>query len=169
MQLQIESDESGNLVAKQSGGTWARLLIGVPVLAVGLVALLGAIGQELIAVLALLLFAVCFLPLGWWILFGRCWIAIEPNAGEIVEITDWKIGRKSKRTPLKSFHAVRVALEPLTNNRRSVVRVQKIRLLSRGSSIEIGWLDKENRQQAIELGQRVAGATGLPFKEGKAE
>jgi hypothetical protein len=57
----------------------------------------------------------------------------------------------------------------LTNNRPSATRVQKIRLLSRGSSIELGWLDKENRQQAIELAQRVAGATGLPLKEGKEE
>lgn len=180
MKFQLQEDRFGNLIARQTDIPVLRYFIGVPLLLWGGLMLygvfssfiiqmqdkgVGGIGEALLGSLVLLLFTGLVLPLGWWLTLASHWKVLEAGTRDIVEVNDWKIGHKEKRTAVDVFRAVRVAMEPLNSsptagNRSSVTYCQQIRLLAkdpgRQPSIEIGSLEKNQREQAIAFGQQVA-------------
>jgi hypothetical protein len=180
MKFQLEQDHLGNLVARQHAGKILRYVIGVPLLLWGALMLygtfssfiiqmqdkgMGGLPEALLGSFVLLIFTALVLPLGWWLVFSRHRKVIEEGTREIVEISDWIVGRKEKRTPAKAFRAVRVGLEPLDSSSSGgdhshVTYCQQIRLLARAPesqpSIEIGSHDEKAREQAIRDAQRVA-------------
>jgi hypothetical protein len=180
MKFQLEQDHRGSLVARQHAGRVLRYVIGVPLLLWGAFMLYGVFSsfiiqlqekgasgwpEALLGSFMMLLFTVFLLPLGWWLVFSSHRKVIEEGTREIVEISDWMVGRKEKRTPADAFRAVRVALEPLDSSssggdRSHVTYCQQIRLIANTPdsqpSIEIGSLDEKDREQAIRHAQRVA-------------
>lgn len=188
MNTELKRDLQGNLTIQKSGLTLLRWLLGAPLLLWGAFMLYGVISsfiitlqeqggggllQALTGSLVLLLFTALILPLGWWIFFGRHWIRIDAGTRDIVQISDWRIGRKEKRTPVNAFRAVRMAMEPLNSsstasNRGTVSYCQQIRLLAvdpdRQPSIEISALKENERSPAIELAQQVASELKLPLE-----
>jgi hypothetical protein len=134
---------------------------------------LAGLPQAIAGSLVIALFTALVLPLGWWLVFSRHWIMIDAATRDIVEVSDWRIGRRHKRTPAKSFRAVRVAEEALdTSSTKSTrtrqVIAQTVRLLARDParqpSIEIGVLEQAERERAIEIGRQVAGELNLPIE-----
>lgn len=193
MKFQLEQDHLGNLVARQHAGRILRYVIGVPLLLWGALMLYGVFSsfiiqmqdkgmsglpEALLGSLVLLIFTAFVLPLGWWLVLSTHWKVIEDGTRDIIEISDWKLGRKEKRTPADAFRAVRVATEPLDasstgSNRGHVTYCQQIRLLAKAPdsqpSIEIGSLDEHDREKAIQDGQRVAEALKLPLEVAPAD
>lgn len=199
MQLSLEPDPLGHLIVRQRKIPLLRYVIGIPLLLWGALMLYGVfssfiitlqiqgaggIGQAVAASFLLLVFAAMLLPLGWWLVFSKHWIMLEAGPQDIVEVSDWKLGRKEKRTPASAFKTVRVALEPLdsapnagsTSNRRSsrkIVYGQAIRLLAhqpkKQPSLEIGWLEEGDREAAIAMGQQVADFLKLPLEVADSE
>lgn len=117
------------------------------------------------------LFALLLLPLGWWLSFGRRFLVIDPQGPTIVEVFDWRLGRRETRRAASLFRAVRVAAEPLNDEPSDAgpaVYCQQIRLLAREPgvqpSLEIGALEVEARHEAVAAGGRIAGALGLPLE-----
>ncbi len=193
MKFQLTQDHLGNLVARQHAGKILRYIIGVPLLLWGALMLygvfssfaiqmqekgVGGLGEALLGSLVLLIFSGLLLPLGWWLVLSSHCTMIEDGSRDILEISDWKIGRKEKRTPADAFRAVRVAMEPLDSsptrsNRQNVTYCQQIRLLAKQPdkqpSIEIGALGENERDQAIQDAQRVAEALKLPLEVAPAD
>ena len=188
MRFTLEDDRFGNLVMRQHAGRVLRLVIGVPLLLWGALMLYGVFSSFIIQVqekgaaglpeavlgsLIMLIFTALVLPLGWWLVLSHHWKFIEDGTRDIVEVSDWKLGRKTKRTPAAVFRAVRVAMEPLNSSstashQKHVTFCQQIRLLAKQPdkqpSIEIGSLEAEERGQAIQHAQRVADALQLPLE-----
>lgn len=180
MKFQLSEDRFGNLIARQTAIPVLRYLIGVPLLLWGALMLygvfssfiiqmqdkgIGGIGEALIGSLVMLIFTALILPLGWWLTLAAHWKVLEAGTRDIVEVNDWKLGRKEKRTPADAFRAVRMAMEPLNSSstashRTKVIYCQQIRLLAKApdkqTSIEIGSLEENEREQAIAFGQQVA-------------
>jgi hypothetical protein len=180
MKFQLDQDHLGNLVARQDAGRIVRYVIGVPLMLWGALTLYGAFSSFIIQIqekgvsglpeallgsFMMLLFTVFLLPLGWWLVFSSHRKVIEEGTREIVEISDWIVGRKEKRTPADVFRAVRVALEPLDSSpsggdHSHVTFCQQIRLIAKTPdsqpSIEIGSLEEKDGDQAIRHAQRVA-------------
>ncbi len=193
MKLSLELDHLGNLVARQHAGSVLRYVIGVPLMLFGALMLYGAFynlispiwegGFEALPgaiISAFLLLTLCAftLPLGWWLSLGSHWKVIEDGTRDITEISDWRIWRREKRTPADAFRAVRVAMEPLNSSstashRTRVTYCQQIRLLAKSpqkqTSIEIGSLEENDREKAIEQAQRVADALKLPLEVAPAD
>lgn len=183
--LRLERDH-GRLAVHNRMVPVARLLFGLPLVAGGALftwAVVNAViegvraggidGALTAAAQAWLsaLFAAMLLPLGWWLSFGRRYLVIEPQGPTIVEVFDWRVGRKETRLAASLFRAVRVAAEPLNDDSRSSndsappVYCQQIRLLAREPgvqpSFEIGVLDLEARNDAIAAASQIASALGL--------
>ena len=180
MKFQLEQDHLGNLIARQHAGRVLRYAIGVPLLLWGALMLyavfssfiiqmqdkgLSGLPEALLGSLVLLILTILLLPLGWWLVFSSHRKVLEEGTREIVEINDWMVGRKEKRTPADAFRSVRVALEPLDSSSSGgdhshVTYCQQIRLLAKDPnaqpSIEIGSLGKDERDQAIGHAQHVA-------------
>ena len=193
MKFQLSEDRSGNLVARQTGIPVLRYVIGVPLLLWGGLMLYGVFSTFIIQIqenglaglpvalvgsMVMLLFTALILPLGWWLTLASHWKVLEAGTRDIVEINDWKLGRKEKRTPADAFRAVRVAMEPLnssstTSNRSRVTYCQQIRLLANKPdeqpSIEIGSLEENQREQAISFGQQVADFLHLKLEVAPAD
>ena len=193
MRFQLEQDRFGNLVARQHAGRILRYVIGLPLLLWGALMLYGVfssfiiqmqnhgmagLGPALIGSLVMLIFTACVLPLGWWLVLSKHCKVLEDGTRDIVEINDWRIGRKVTRTPASAFRAVRVAMEPLNSSstashRKHVTYCQQIRLLAKAPdmqhSIEIGTLEENEREQAIREAQRVADALQLPLEVAPAD
>lgn len=186
--LRLERDH-GRLAIHNRLVPVARLVFGLPLLAGGALfvsAVVTAIVEGVriggvdAAVAAALqawlsaLFAAMLLPLGWWLSFGRRYLVIDPQGPTIVEVFDYRIGRKETRLAASLFRAVRVAAEPLhdetnsSNDSRSPTWCQQIRLLARHPgvqpSFEIGVLELKARQDAIDAAGQVASALGLPLE-----
>jgi len=186
--LRLERDH-GRLAIHNRLVPVARLVFGLPLLAGGALfvsAVVTAIvegvriGGADAAIAAALqawlsaLFAAMLLPLGWWLSFGRRYLVIDPQGPTIVEVFDYRIGRRETRLAASLFRAVRVAAEPLhegtnsSNDSRSPTWCQQIRLLARQPgaqpSFEIGVLELEARQDAIDAAGQVASALGLPLE-----
>jgi hypothetical protein len=188
MNLHLESDRHGHLVARQTGIGLTRLLIGLPLLASGSLLLYGVISSPIItlsergtaglpeavvACLALLLFAALTFPLGWWLVFSRHWKVLDADAGEIIAISDWRVGRKENRTPLGKFVGLRLAREELLpsssqSSRQRSVSALIIRLMARDAerqpSIEIGSLEEAQQERALELALQISNYLQLPLK-----
>lgn len=193
MKFLLEPDHHGNLIARQHAGRVLRYVIGVPLMLWGALTLYGVfssflmqtqekglagIGEALIGAMIMLIFTALLLPLGWWLVLGSHWKVMEDGTRDIVEVSDWKVGRKEKRTPANAFSAVRVAMEPLNSTSRAshrtrVTYCQQIRLLAKHpdkqQSIEIGSLDEHARDLAIQEGQRVADVLKLPLEVAPAD
>jgi hypothetical protein len=193
MRVHLEQDHLGNLVARQHAGSVLRYVIGVPLLLWGVLLLygvvssfviqmqekgMGGLAEALMASFVLLVFAAMLLPMGWWLVLSKHWKVLEDGTRDIVEVSDWKLGRKEKRTSSSVFRAVRVALEPLNSSstasrRKHVTYCQQIRLLAKAPgkqhSIEIGSLDEHDREHAIQEAQRVAHALKLPLEVAPAD
>lgn len=188
LKLEVARDSGGNLFLQQTMPRIWRWVLGVPLLLAGLVMLYGVFSsfiitlsdqgaaglvQALAGSLIMALFTALVLPLGWWILFSRHWIMIDAGTRDIVQVSDWRLGHKHKRTPAKTFRAMRVAEETLDSSstrshRRREVFAQAIRLLPRDPdrepSIEIGVLEQSERARAIEVATQVAAELGLPLE-----
>ena len=173
MKFSLEHDHLGNLVARQHAGGVLRYAIGAPLMLFGGLTLYGALNNlisplwdggweafpgAVMSALVLMVLCAFTLPLGWWITLGRHWKVIEEGTCDIVQLSDWHLWRHEKRTPVKAFRAVRVAMEPLNSSSRAshrqhVTYCQQIRLLARSpqeqSSLEIGSLEENEREQAI--------------------
>lgn len=185
--LRLERDH-GRLAIHNRMVPVARLVVGLPLLAGGALFLSGVVtaivegvrtGGADAAIAAALqawlsaLFAAMLLPLGWWLSFGRRFLVIDPQGPTIVEVFDWRLGRKETRLAASLFRAVRVAAEPLndesnsSNDSRTPTYCQQIRLLAKQPgvqpSFEIGVLELEARQDAIDAAGQVASALGLPL------
>lgn len=193
MRFQLQQDHLGNLIARQHAGRVLRYVIGVPLLLWGALLLYGVassfviqmqekglsgLGEALLGSLILLIFTAMVLPMGWWLVLSRHWKVLEEGTRDIVEVSDWTVGRKEKRTPVDAFRAVRVALEPLNSSstaghRKHVTFCQQIRLLAKSPdsqpSIEIGTLEENAREEAIREAQRVADALRLPLEVAPAD
>ena len=186
--LRLERDH-GRLAIHNRLVPVARLVFGLPLLAGGALfvsavvtaivegARIGGVDAAIAAALQAwlsALFAAMLLPLGWWLSFGRRYLVIDPQGPTIVEVFDYRIGRKETRLAASLFRAVRVAAEPLhdetnsSNDSRSPTWCQQIRLLARQPgvqpSFEIGVLELESRQDAIDAAGQVASALGLPLE-----
>jgi hypothetical protein len=188
MKFLLEQNTEGNLLARQQGQTLLKYIIGIPLLVWGLLMLYGVfssfiitmqmqglagIGDALLGSFVMLVFTAFVLPLGWWLVLSRSGIKIDVANGDIIQVSDWRIGRKEKRASAKVFRAVRVAQEPLdssstANHQGNVTYCQQIRLLARQpdkqASIEIGSLEVNERAAAIDMGQRVADALKLKLE-----
>ena len=188
LKLEVARDSGGNLFLQQTMPRIWRWVLGVPLLLAGLVMLYGVFSSFIITLsdqgaaglvralagsLIMALFTALVLPLGWWILFSRHWIMIDAGTRDIVQVSDWRLGHKHKRTPAKTFRAMRVAEETLDSSstrshRRREVFAQAIRLLPRDPdrepSIEIGVLEQSERARAIEVATQVAAELGLPLE-----
>ena len=193
MKFQLSEDRSGNLIARQTGIPVLRYLIGVPLLLWGGLMLYGVFSsfiiqmQEkrlaglpvaLVGSMVMLLFTALILPLGWWLTLASHWKVLEAGTRDIVEVNDWKIGRKEKRTPVDVFRAVRVAMEPLNssptaNSRSRVVYCQQIRLLAKNpakqASLELGSLEEHEREQAIASARQLGDFLKLPVEVADAD
>lgn len=193
MRFTLEQDRFGSLVMRQHAGKVLRQVIGVPLLLWGALMLCGVFSsfsiqmqekgmaglpEALLGSLVMLLFTALVLPLGWWLVMSSHWKLIEDGTRDIVEVSDWKLGRKEKRTPAAAFRAVRVAMEPLNSSstashQKHVTFCQQIRLLAKEPdkqpSIEIGSLEENEREQAIQHAQRVAEALQLPLEVAPAD
>ena len=188
IKLEVARDSGGHLFLRQTmSGIW-RWVLGVPLLLWGLVMLYGVFSsfiitlsdegaaglvQALAGSIIMALFTALVLPLGWWIVFSRHWIMIDAGTRDVVQVSDWRLGHKHKRTPAKAFRAVRLAEETLDSSstrshRRREVYAQTIRLLAhdpaRQPSIEIGALERADRERAIEVATQVAGELKLPLE-----
>lgn len=192
MKFELQPDTEGNLIARQKGPAILKYIFGVPLLIWGLLMLYGVfssfiitlqmkgtggIGEALLGSLVMLLFTALVLPMGWWLVFSRSWIVLEAATSDIIQCSDWRLGRKQKRTPASVFRAVRVAMEPLDSSstanheNRTVAYCQQIRLLARDPkkqpSIELGSLEANERPAAIEAGQKIAKVLGLKIEVAK--
>lgn len=186
--LRLERDH-GRLAVHNRIVPVARLLFGLPLVAGGalfawavahaIVDSLRTGGLEAALIAALqawlsALFAAMLLPLGWWLSFGRRFLVIDPQGPTIVEVFDWRLGRKETRLAASLFRAVRVAVEPLndesnsSNDSRTPTYCQQIRLLAKQPgvqpSFEIGVLELEARHDAIAAAGQIASALGLPLE-----
>lgn len=186
--LRLERDH-GRLAIHNRLVPVARLVFGLPLLAGGALFVsavvtaivegvrIGGVDAAIAAALQAwlsALFAAMLLPLGWWLSFGRRYLVIDPQGPTIVEVFDYRISRKETRLAASLFRAVRVAAEPLhdetnsSNDSRSPTWCQQIRLLARQPgvqpSFEIGVLELEARQDAIDAAGQVASALGLPLE-----
>lgn len=186
--LRLERDH-GRLAVHNRMVPVARLVFGLPLVAGGALfawavvtavvegVRTGGIDAALTAALQAwlsALFAVMLLPLGWWLSFGRRYLVIDPQGPTIVEVFDYRLGRKETRLAASLFRAVRVAAEPLNDDSNSSDRsgapvyCQQIRLLARQPgvqpSFEIGVLELDARNDAIAAAGQIAGALGLPLE-----
>jgi hypothetical protein len=193
MTLHLEHDsQRGTLVARQQAPL-LRYVIGVPLLLGGGIMLFGVVSsfiiqmqekgvdgvlEALLGSFLLSIFAALLLPLGWWLTLSRHWVALETGRQEIREVSDWRIGRREKRTSTSAFRAVRVAREPLGSRSSAsssgrVVYGQTIRLLAKKPdeqrSIALGSLDETERERAVALGRQVADFLALPLDVAKAD
>lgn len=188
LSLRLER-ERGQLAIYNQMVPVARLVFGLPMVAGGALfafAVLNAIvtGVRIGGVDAALtaalqawlsaLFAAMLLPLGWWLSFGRRFLVIDPQGPTIVEVFDWRVGRKETRHAASLFRAVRVAAEPLNDDAdkpgdtSAPVYCQQIRLLAKAPgvqpSFEIGVLELDDRQAAIAAAGQIASALGLTLE-----
>lgn len=194
MHLSVERDQHGTVTVRQTAVPVLRVIIGVPLLVGGAVMAYGVVSSVVLQVQAdglaglpvalagaflLLIFAAMLLPLGWWLVASRHWIVLEAGPGDVVEVSDWRFGRQERRTAASAFRAVRVALEPVRSTpggrASSAARAycQQIRLLARDPdsqpSIEIGALERDERDEAIVAAQRVAEVLRLPVEIGERD
>lgn len=186
--LRLERDH-GRLAVHNRMVPVARLVFGLPLVAGGalfawavVTAIVegvrtGGVDAALTAALQAwlsALFAVMLLPLGWWLSFGRRFLVIDPQGPTIIEVFDWRVGRRETRLAASLFRAVRVAAEPLhdetnsSNDSRTPTYCQQIRLLARQPgvqpSFEIGVLELDARNDAIAAAGQIASALGLPLE-----
>lgn len=186
--LRLERDH-GRLAVHNRMVPVARLVFGLPLVAGGALfgwAVVNAViegvrtGGVDAALMAALqawlsaLFAAMLLPLGWWLSFGRRFLVIDPQGPTIVEVFDWRVGRRETRLAASLFRAVRVAAEPLNDESDSskdsgpTIYCQQIRLLARQPgvqpSFEIGVLELDARNDAIAAAHQIASALGLPVE-----
>lgn len=192
MTISLERDH-GHLVIRQQRIPLLRYVIGVPLTLWGAVLLYGVVsslvtgfrggGVEAMLVAALgawllLMLAAMVLPLGWWLCFSRHAVVIEASREHVVEVTDWRLGRRERRTPVARFRAVRVAAEPLDSSLSGrstapTIYGQRIRLLARDAgrqpSIELALLDLDRREEAITAAQQIAGGLDLPLEIADAD
>lgn len=190
MRLTVDRDAQGSLTIRQTSVPVLRYVIGLPLLLFGGVMAAGAVsstviqvGDEGMAALPialvgsgmLLVFAALILPLGWWLVLSRHAVIVEAGPRDVVEVSDWRIGRKASRTPADRFRAVRVALEPVSpsagnDGRGGRTLCLRIRLLAKEpdvqSSLEIGMLEPGDRQDAAIVAGRVAEVLRLPVESG---
>ena len=106
--------------------------------------------------------------------FGRRFLVIDPQGPTIIEVFDWRLGRKETRHAASLFRAVRVAAEPLNDESDSskdtgpTIYCQQIRLLAKApgvqASFEVGVLELEDRQAAIAAAGQIASALGLTLE-----
>jgi hypothetical protein len=186
--LRLERDQ-GRLAVHNRMVPVARLVFGLPLVAGGALfawAVVNAVidgvrtgGLDAALTAALqawlsLLFAAMLLPLGWWLSFGRRYLVIDPQGPTIVEVFDWRVGRKETRHAASLFRAVRVAAEPLndepnnSNDTSPPTYCQQIRLLAKQPgvqpSFEVGVLELDDRQAAIAAAGQIASALGLTLE-----
>ena len=185
MAMGIEADPRGTLTIRQSDGARLRHVLGVPMLAGGVFLLYGAISSlairlreegiaglpiGLVASFLLVLFGGLLTPMGWWLVLSRHWIAIEPGTGDVVQVSDWRIGRRETRVNARVFRVLRVALEPIndSSSSRTNVPCQTLRLLPKDlgahRSLELGWFDADARADAVAAAQRLAQALNVPVE-----
>ncbi|MFN7976605.1 MAG: hypothetical protein U0P30_00625 [Vicinamibacterales bacterium] len=186
--LRLERDH-GRLAVHNRMVPVARLVLGLPLTVAGALfawavvtaviegVRIGGVDAALTAALQAwlsALFAFMLLPLGWWLSFGRRYLVIDPQGPTIVEVFDYRLGRKETRLAASLFRAVRVAAEPLndesnnSDNSGAPVYCQQIRLLAREPgvqpSFEIGVLELEARNDAIAAAGQIASALGLSLE-----
>ncbi|MEZ5291242.1 MAG: hypothetical protein R2745_09175 [Vicinamibacterales bacterium] len=190
MRLTVDRDSLGTLTIRQTSVPVLRYVIGVPLLLFGGVMAAGAVSSvvtqvsddgvaalplALVGAGMLLFFAALILPLGWWLVLSRHAVVVEAGPRDVVEVSDWRIGRKANRTPADRFRAVRVALEPVASSagndgRGGRALCLRVRLLARQPdvqpSLEIGMLEPGDRQEAAIVAGRVAEVLRLPVESG---
>ncbi|MBL9115189.1 MAG: hypothetical protein JNJ83_09275 [Verrucomicrobiaceae bacterium] len=191
MRLHLQRTDDGSLRLSQHGLSVIRLVIGLPILALGLVMLYGSVNsviprwqqdgfyglpEALVGSVFLLLFATMLVPLGWWIVFARRWIILPKGGHVIIEGASWLIGQKEHTTSLEPYRSLRVALERVDSSpspKRSGTKAalcHQIRLLAhdadRDPSIELGAWDESLRQEADSSAQEIAAHLGLPIEVG---
>ena len=128
--------EGDRLVIEQkSGMLWIlRLIIGGPLLAFGTPMLWltvtepvhrfgeggwSAVFGWLPSTLFSLVFAALTAPMGWWILFYRGMVIVDPASRQLLEVKDWRMGRKVRAHNLNDYRKVSVECDYLLSVKES--------------------------------------------------
>jgi hypothetical protein len=178
--------EDTRLIVKQKGGwIWLlRLAIGVPLLVFGTIMLWATVTEPvhrfaeggwqavigwLPSTLFSLVFAAFTAPMGWWLLFFRSLVVIDPANRQLLEVKDWRLGRKARLHDLAEYREVAVECDYLLSVKESRsagnTLANYVRLLprqSRCASLQIAFFSQQERTKPEELGRLVAELLGLP-------
>jgi hypothetical protein len=130
------------------------------------------VGNDLIAgtILSVLLAAV-FLPLGWWMLVARVsWVV---RTGQVIERTDWRIGRKEKTRDPADYRAVGLSVEPVSgkesgNGKAMGIRIALLPESPRHTPVcELAWFEAEEDRigEARDLARRIASLLERPVDD----
>lgn len=145
-----------------------RYAIGVPILGVGILffvlivvniaMFIGGKGADLIVgTLVVVVLTAVLLPLGWWIVMSRSYLVIRSDGKSVLEVVDWRVGRKVTEHPTTDYAALRISVEKLneeTNSPRRRHATVGIRVALEPHSptntpwLELGWFDESTERIA---------------------
>lgn len=179
--------EGDRLVIEQKGGMlWIlRLIIGGPLLAFGTLMLWltvtepahryteggwSAVLSWLPSTLFSLVFAGLTAPMGWWVLFYRGMVIIDPAEGQLLEVKDWRMGRKVRAHSLSDYRKVSVECDYLLSEKESRsagnTLANYVRLIPRKRGflpLQVAVFPKKERTQPEELGRQVSEMIQFPL------
>jgi hypothetical protein len=178
--------EGTRLIVEQKGGwIWLlRVAIGVPLLVFGTIMLWATVTEPvhrfaeggwsavigwLPSTLFSLVFAALTAPMGWWLLFFRGLVIIDPANRQLLEVKDWRLGRKARSHDLAEYRQVAVECDYLLSTQESRSAGNKlanyVRLLPRQrrlASLQVAFFPQQERAKPEELGRLIAELLTLP-------
>jgi hypothetical protein len=129
-------------------------------------------GNDLIAgtILSVLLAAV-FLPMGWRLLVAR--VSLMVRKEQVIERTDWRIGRKERTRDPADYRAVGLSVEPVSGKESDKGKAMGIRIALLPESprhtpvCELAWFEAEEDRigEARDLARRIASLLERPVED----
>jgi hypothetical protein len=181
-----QENENFQLVVRPRGLALLRIVLGAPMLAIAIGAILlfltepfvnyraggwSAVGEYLPALLLEAVFIAIFGGLGWWILFLRKYVILDRARREAIEVMDWRFGRKQTVRSIADFSKVRAACESISDQgqaRRRETYANSVRLVPLHprsvNSFEVAAFPEKERALPEELARLVGTMFALPVE-----
>lgn len=185
MKIRLSRDSRDNLLIHQTAVPLFRYVIGIPLLLLGAFFLFSAISSLILLVkesrwetlpgpFLLFFMAAIVVPLGWWLVLSTHWILLDRAHAEIKEVSDWRLGRKARSTPLSRFHSVSVVTEPIlsassTSSNSTPTFCHKVQLTpsdpDEQAAIDLGMAELNNLNHAVAVAQEISEYLKLNFED----
>ena len=181
-----QENENFQLVIRPRGLTLLRILLGAPMLAIAIGAILlllttpfvnyraggwAAVGEYLPALLLEAVFIAVFEDWAGGSFSCATYVILDRARREAIEVMDWRFGRKQTVRQVADFSSVRAACEPISDQAQAGVRMtyaNSVRLVPQHprsvNSFEVAAFPEKERALPEELARLVGTMFALPVE-----